>query len=401
MRTRTIAFLTFLFAVLLSAFSVASLRAAPSGDAVVNAPCTQAAFDAALDSVQGTGGGTITFACGGPATITFTNQKRIETGVTIAGGNSVTLSGGNTTRLFNILPGASLSLRQIILTNGNAGSTNGGAVLNRGTLVIQDSVVRNSQAERGGGVYSQTGSNLTVTRSTFTGNSAAITGGAIEVKRANATISTSTISNNSAVFGAGVFNALGTTVMMRATVNNNTATAGAGVNNNQGTMRLTNVTISNNSATAGAGLGNSGQMTLSFVTFSGNSANYAGGIYHFGFNTSQTLTIANTILDAGLGGQNCFVPASSATTITSNGFNLSSDTSCTSNFTKPGDQNNVDPRIGPLANNGSAMMTHFPGTFSPARDGGQCLAGVIIDQRGVVRPQGPACDIGSVEAGQP
>jgi predicted outer membrane repeat protein len=370
-------------------------------DAVVGSPCTQAEFDAALDSVQGSGGGTITFACGGPATITFTNQKRINVAVAIAGGNNVTLSGGDTTRLFNITSGASLTLQQITLTNGNAGSGNGGALFNRGTLVIQDSVVRNSQAQRGGGIYLQTGSNLTVTRSVFTGNSAAVTGGAIEVKRADAIISTSMISQNNAVFGGGVFNALGTTVMTRTTVNNNTATAGAGVNNNQGAMWLANVTISNNSATAGgAGMGNSGEMTLSFVTFSGNSASFAGGIYHYGFNAGQTLTISNTILDAGLGGQNCYVPPGSATAITTAGFNISSDASCTSSLTRPSDQNNVDPLLGPLANNGGATLTHFPEAGSPARNRGRCF-GVAIDQRGVARPLGPACDIGSVESLQP
>jgi hypothetical protein len=141
-------------------------------------------------------------------------------------------------------------------------------------------------------------------------------------------------------------------------------------------------------------------MTLSFVTFSGNSASYAVGIYHYGFIPSQTLTMSNTILDAGLGGQNCFTPPGSATAITTAGFNISSDTSCASRLTRPSDQNNVDPLLGPLANNGGATLTHFPAAGSPARDRGRCF-GVASDQRGVTRPLGPACDIGSVESLQP
>jgi hypothetical protein len=39
------------------------------------ASCTEAAFDAALSTVQG-GSGTITFNCGGAATLLFTSGKR-------------------------------------------------------------------------------------------------------------------------------------------------------------------------------------------------------------------------------------------------------------------------------------------------------------------------------------
>lgn len=397
MRTRTIVVFVVLLSISLSLYSFASLRAAPAADAVVNAPCTEAAFNAALNSVQSSGGGTITFACGGPATISLNKQKKINEDVIIDGGNTITLSGSNKTRLFNVAGNASLILRKITLADGDAGSGNGGLILNVGVLTVNESTLRNGHAARGGGIFSQTGSTLAVNRSLFTGNSADITGGAIEVKRATALIQESTISGNNAGFGGGIFNALGDTTMRRVTVSNNTADAGAGVNNNRGTMSLVNSTISNNTANAGGGVGNSGVMTLTFVTLSGNSAGFAGGIYHYGFEANETLTMSNTILNAGASGENCYNPTGSATPITSVGFNLSSDASCNSYFTQPSDQKGVNPLLGALANNGGTTMTNLPATGSPVINRGQCLASVIVDQRSIARPQGPACDIGAVE----
>lgn len=39
----------------------------------------------------------------------------------------------------------------------------------------------------------------------------------------------------------------------------------------------------------------------------------------------------------------------------------------------------------------------IPAATSAVIDRAQCLAAVPIDQRGIVRPQGAACDIGAVE----
>src|SRR5690242_57485 len=57
------------------------------------ASCTDAALNAAL-----TGGGVVTFNCGGPATInisTGTGSKTIAADTTIDGGGVITISGGN------------------------------------------------------------------------------------------------------------------------------------------------------------------------------------------------------------------------------------------------------------------------------------------------------------------
>jgi Right handed beta helix region len=55
----------------------------------------------------------------------------------------------------------------------------------------------------------------------------------------------------------------------------------------------------------------------------------------------------------------------------------------------------ADPAIGALRNNGGPTQTHALLSGSPAIDAG--FACEATDQRGVARPQGPACDIGAYE----
>ena len=52
---------------------------------------------------------------------------------------------------------------------------------------------------------------------------------------------------------------------------------------------------------------------------------------------------------------------------------------------------------GPLAENGGPTLTHALLAGSPAINAGDDSACPATDQRGVARPQGPHCDIGSVE----
>ena len=57
----------------------------------------------------------------------------------------------------------------------------------------------------------------------------------------------------------------------------------------------------------------------------------------------------------------------------------------------------IDPKLGTLGDHGGATAT-FPLLLgSPAIDAGSSADCPDIDQRGVSRPQGPGCDIGSYE----
>jgi hypothetical protein len=153
--------------------------AAPDGGVVGNgtpASCTQAAFDAKLS-----GGGTIDFNCGGsPVTIVLTSTKTITANTTIDGGGKITLSGGDTTKLFWVNAGVRLTLNNITIAHGysglggcvlvvgtlNATQTtftdcasrgffgNGGAIFSNGTLALTNTLVLKNQVDRnGGGIY--------------------------------------------------------------------------------------------------------------------------------------------------------------------------------------------------------------------------------------------------------
>ena len=81
--------------------------------------------------------------------------------------------------------------------------------------------------------------------------------------------------------------------------------------------------------------------------------------------------------------------------MTSQGHNLDSDNTC--NLSSVGDLPNTDPLLGPLQDNGGPTETHALLPESPAIDAGDNAACPSTDQRGIIRPQGSACDIGAFE----
>ncbi len=67
-----------------------------------------------------------------------------------------------------------------------------------------------------------------------------------------------------------------------------------------------------------------------------------------------------------------------------------------------GDITNTNPLLGPLANNGgpTQTMTLFVGSAAMNRipnGTNGCGTTIMTDQRGILRPQGAACDIGAYE----
>ncbi|MCA9308769.1 hypothetical protein KC973_00170 [Candidatus Saccharibacteria bacterium] len=87
--------------------------------------------------------------------------------------------------------------------------------------------------------------------------------------------------------------------------------------------------------------------------------------------------------------------------LTSNGGNLSDDTTCSSYFTQPTDQNNVTNlalTLGTLGDYGGSVPTIPLLEGSPAIDAGVTVAGLASDARGVSRPLGLAYDSGAYES---
>jgi len=202
-----------------------------------------------------------------------------------------------------------------------------------------------------------------------------------------------------------------------AFIENATLNAGAGALTLQSAATVANSTFTGNSATASSGTNdpnngggailNLSDLTLISDTFSGNSVGgtYRGSTIYNVYNSSSggpykgKITWRNTIVANGTGGANCLYEPSSV--VTDGGYNLDSGTSC--GFSGANHSlNNTDPHLAALADNGGPTQAMALQLGSPAIDAANdsvCAAAPVsgIDQRGVARPQGPACDIGAFE----
>ncbi len=343
-------------------------------------------------------------------------------GAVFADGGSLAVSG--TTFVSNNITGGSAGSKA-----GGPGPGQGGAIYSHGPLQVSTCTFSQNSATggdngttaangEGGAIYS--GAAATLSQSWFSSNS--VSGGAAYanftsalasgVGRGGAVFNTNslaivacTFSDNSAegqpggpfstngdyyapssAFGGAIFNtgscaitnatlfanlALGGLTINTNGINTDGANAfGGGIYNAGGTVVSVNNTFAQNDAEGGTGLT--------------NGTGFGGGIY----STTNT-TLVNTILTNGPSSSNCFGVLIDA------GHNLSSDASC--NFTNTGSLNNTDPLVGSLANNGGPTLTAELLAGSPAIDAGDTAAAPPTDQRGIVRPVGPAADIGAFE----
>ncbi len=111
------------------------------------------------------------------------------------------------------------------------------------------------------------------------------------------------------------------------------------------------------------------------------------------YDSNGSFTLRNTILAGNViilnTNNNAFGP------ITDGGHNLSSDAS--GPFSGPGSLNNIEPKLGPLADNGGPTPTMTLLWGSPAIDAADNQSCPATDQRGVVRPQSGGCDVGAFE----
>ncbi len=207
--------------------------------------------------------------------------------------------------------------------------------------------------------------------------------------------------------GGGLLNT-GITLVINSTVTGNGGGDGGGIQN-RGNLTVQNSTISYNTNFGGYGGGgilNFGTTTIIHSTLFENRADAPPGFQGRGdaisdpFGGQGSTTLKNSIVASPTQGLGLACYTSGAPT--SFGHNIVGDVSC--GLTGTGDLNSTNPLLGPLANNGGPTQTDAPLSGSPAIDAvpiANCTdtAGnpIATDQRGITRPQGSACDIGSVE----
>ncbi|MFN8530714.1 MAG: choice-of-anchor Q domain-containing protein [Anaerolineae bacterium] len=302
-----------------------------------------------------------------------------------------------------------LILQGLHLVGGSAAQ--GGAVNSMGHLILSNVEVDGGTASgNGGAIYNALG--LMITNSRVTGGASGGGGGAVYAQGTLSIVNT-TIAGSVAQAGGGLY--AGALTLVDSTVSGNTAAQGAGVYIG-GESLIANSTIAGNNA-SGSGSGvfiaeSTGtiQITLRNATIARNQGINSAGLV----TTSRAalITAYNSLFAENEGG-NCLVPA-----IVSGGHNLSSDSTCTG-LTAAGDQNGINPLLGPLADNGGSTQTMALLPGSPAidtadfallaadlldRDGdGSTNEFIPYDQRGSVggttyfRVSGPAPDIGAFE----
>jgi hypothetical protein len=299
-----------------------------------------------------------------------------------------------------------LSVNGSTFRDNSSGGTGGGAI-SAYTLTVTDSTLTGNTASSGtgGGIAATT---VTVANSTLSGNSATAGGG---VAAPNVTLTDSTLSGNSAVGGGGgaIAHGSGTLTVTGSTLSGNSAAlGGALINSGMGvlsvTATITDSTLSGNSAGSGGAIYNSfgsgtgsATVTITSCTLSGNSANQGGGIYNAGGPASTTAR--NTIL----AGNTAPGSPDISGVLNSQGHNLIGDGTDGSGY-DPTDlvgtsTNPIDPRLGPLQDNGGPTFTPALLPGSPAIDAGDNTNAPMWDQRGAPfrRIVNGTIDIGAFE----
>lgn len=197
----------------------------------------------------------------------------------------------------------------------------------------------------------------------------------------------------------------GANITFRATnvlFTQNTAANGAAIDGTGGTVTLTNSTVAGNTATAkGGGVflnGVGSQLTTVNSTIAGNSAPDGAGV---AIDQGAATLRASTVVGnsgapdvRGAATAHASIVGTCAGAIGSLGANATGDPAC--GLVGAGD------RTAPLGlttfgDHGGVTPTFLPSPGSPAVDIDPTCAAGGLDQRGVPRPQGAACDAGAVE----
>ncbi|MEH2083719.1 MAG: DUF4347 domain-containing protein [Nostoc sp.] len=388
-----------------------------------------------------------------PDIITLTSgQLKITDDVTIlgTGASNLTVSGNNTSRVFEISGlGRDVSIDGLKVANGN----DSGILVNNNTLLIltNSNVSNNTATSNGGGINNK--GTLKLTNTNVSGNTATYSGGGI-ANQGILSLTKSSIFDNTATSSGGGIYSKGILNLTKSNVSGNTTTSIGGGIYTEGDLKLTNSTVSNNTANNGAGIYNGGDFinsigtaSLTNSTVSGNKAlEDGGGINNFRSLNLINSTITNNTADSngdgvGNGGGifslepdyylenpltvvgNTIIagnfdksssgdinPDVSGISFKDLGNNLIGNQTGSTGFTTSTlvgtNTSPIDPKLGPLQNNGGETLTHALLASSPAINAGNnslVPTGVTTDQRGAVfnRIFNGKVDIGAYEVQSP
>ncbi|WP_448544752.1 choice-of-anchor Q domain-containing protein [Roseiflexus sp.] len=309
--------------------------------------------------------------------------------ITGAGAPATTIVAASGDRVFHALATAVLTISGITLRGtGEAPGGGGGILVEPGaTLTLQDSVVRDGRATRGGGIevlgdgVNPASASATIERVTFTGNRAASLGGALSVfNGGSATLTNVTMTGNSAGNSGGGIS-----------VSRDQALASPPVS----VATLNNVTITGNTADDDRNdIGEGGGVSVRVDSLVINQLNLRNTI--ISDNADRSPSPANVNPD-------CFGILNSL------GYNLIhrvTEPGCTILGTLTGNLTGNSARPAALLDNGGPTPTVALLSGSPAIDTGDPAVGsscAVTDQRGITRPIDgngdglAACDMGAFE----
>jgi predicted outer membrane repeat protein len=262
------------------------------------------------------GGGTYTLTAVNNSDESANGLPSITKNITIIGNNSVIerATSAPQFRIFRVASNGRLSLNNLTVRGGHAGSLSGGGVRNLGILELNTVIVENNTGNAGGGIrnnnnatftainslirnnvsttnggglYANNGSSTTLTNTNFLGNTTNASnglGGAIFSNGNIFTMSGGIIQNNSARNGGGIFVNITTQAMSLSGVQftgNTASNHGAGIYHLSGTtFSVQNGRFTSNIATnEGGAIAGDGTFTITNSNFLSNSANIGGAIH--------------------------------------------------------------------------------------------------------------------------
>ena len=270
------------------------------------------------------------------AVITLSATLKITDDLTIygPGADLLAVSGNDQFRVLEIAADTTVNISGLTIRDGKTVNDQGGGVHNRGHLLLREVVIADNHAT--GDISQPDG------------------GGLYNGANGTLTIIASTIYDNTATSdGGGIFNASdGALVVRNSTISSNAARVGGGIYAAEAQTSLNNVTMTKNEAEFnGGGLRGFGTVTYNNSILAENVAGTVGDNVHWG--STAVVSVTNSIV----GGE---------------------------------------PRLGALRDIGNGTPTHglLPG--SPAIGSADPATAEVVDQRGIVRPNEVAADIGAV-----